>query len=81
MTTQEAWLLGGPAGGRIMTVERNVEGRLPTVLTLDQAGLFVETSDVPAPHTVHRYARAKDKDVDGLATYRYVGPDRGAYPL
>ena len=49
------------------------------MLILDKAGFFVETSDMPAPHTVHRHAHDKDKDVDGLATYRYVNPG-GGYP-
>lgn len=38
MAIEEAWLLGGPADGRIMMIERNVEGLVPSTLTLDQAG-------------------------------------------
>jgi hypothetical protein len=40
-----------------MATERTIDGNVPLVLILHQAGAFVRTSDVPAPHIVHRYAR------------------------
>jgi hypothetical protein len=61
-----------------MMIERNVEGLLPSTPTLDQTGVFVETSDLPAPHAGHRYTW--DGDIDGLATYRHVGTHRGGEP-
>ena len=57
--------------GRLMLVEATAEGGLPRVVLLDQAGSFVGGADKPAPRAVHSYVR--DQDLDGLATYRYVG--------
>jgi sugar lactone lactonase YvrE len=71
---EEAWLVGGPADGRLMMIEREAGGGLPDGLTLDQAGVFVGSADLPVRRVVHRYAR--DQSIDGLATCRYVDAAR-----
>lgn len=72
MTAIEAWLLGGPADGRIMTVELTADGEVPHLLRLPQSGVYVGASDVAAPAVEHLYVRSSD--IDGQVAYQYLEP-------
>ena len=71
MMVIEVWLLGGPADGRIMPVEVAPRQDPPQVIDLPQTGVFVGSSDTPAPMVTHRY-RLADPDCEPV-TYRYHG--------
>ena len=73
VAARQVWLIDGPAAGRIMLVETNSDGELPEVLHLPQTGVFMGSSDEPAPTVVHTYGR--QGQVDNLVTYEYA---RGA---
>jgi hypothetical protein len=65
----EAWLLGGPADGRVMAIETTFDGQLPDEVRLPQSAVYVGSSDVPAPAVEHLYVRAED--IAGWVTYQY----------
>lgn len=72
MTAVEAWLLGGPADGRIAAVELTADAQIPRLIRLPQTGLYVGASDQPAPVVEHIYVRSDD--IDEQVVYQYVEP-------
>lgn len=69
MVAVEAWLMGGPADGRIMAVKRRADGELPEVVRLPQTGVYVGVSDVPAAVVEHSYVRVED--IECQVSYQY----------
>ena len=66
---------GGPADGAIRPVALDADGRPPALLTWCADGVFVGTSDLPAPAALVTYERC-DKHLDDPITrwvYRHVG--------
>jgi hypothetical protein len=51
----EAWFEGGPVAGRRVPVEVAADGGLPVVVMVPQMGVYVGSSDVPAPSVERRY--------------------------
>ncbi len=71
MGAVEVWFEGGPVAGRYMPVEAAADGRFPAVVVLPQRGVFVGSSDDPAPAVEHRYVLVEDSFTQ--VTYRYEG--------
>lgn len=70
MPAVEAWLIGGPADGRVMAVETTSDGHVPDLVRLLQTGMFVGTSDHPEACQEHVYERSDG--LDGEVTYTYA---------
>lgn len=71
VTVIEAWLLGGPADGRFMPVETSDPQRPPATIDLPQTGVYVGSSDLPAPAARHRYLL--EDATEEPVTYGYGG--------
>jgi hypothetical protein len=71
MAAVEVWFEGGPVAGRYKLVEASADGRLPAVVVLPQRGVYVGSSDDPAPAVEHRYVLVEDSFTE--MTYRYEG--------
>ena len=72
MTVIEVWLLGGPADGRLMPIEASDPQHPPARIDLPQTGVFVGSSDQPAPMVTHRYQL--EDATEEPTIYRYSGP-------
>jgi hypothetical protein len=68
---KEVWLAGGPADGRLLTIEAAADGTFPAGIALDQAGVFLGARDQPAQLVRHRYIPADDTDDKPI--YQYLG--------
>jgi hypothetical protein len=71
MAVIEAWLLGGPADGRLMPVEVPAGGHPPEEIDLPQTGVYVGRGDAPAPTVIHRHMLSAADAVP--VEYRYGG--------
>ncbi|MDG4834115.1 hypothetical protein O7627_33160 [Solwaraspora sp. WMMD1047] len=75
MAVIRAWLRGGPADGRVDTIECAADGSVPPTVVLPQTGLYLASSDEPAPAVNHIYALSDDDGDDGDdfwdVVYRY----------
>jgi hypothetical protein len=67
----EVWLLGGPADGRIMSIETNDSNRRPSILDLPQTGVYLGSNDQPTSMAAHRYQL--EDTISEPSTYRYGG--------
>lgn len=67
----EAWLVDGPADGRMLAVELAADGQIPQAVWLPQTGVYVGSSDVPAAPSEHLYVRATD--IGDQVVYQYAG--------
>ncbi|MCO1593805.1 hypothetical protein M8C17_01345 [Micromonospora sp. RHAY321] len=72
MPAVEAWLLGGPADGRLTPIEVDENGFLPQVIILPQTGAYIGARDHPSPPVQHRYVRCADEDDPPI--FRYDRP-------
>ncbi|MFJ6167258.1 hypothetical protein ACIQH6_19210 [Micromonospora orduensis] len=72
MPAVEAWLLGGPADGRITHIEVDDDGSLPTAIVLPQSGAYLGAREHPSQPVQHRYLGCAS-EVDP-PTFRYDGP-------
>ncbi|MGC4797161.1 hypothetical protein ACLQ3H_24030 [Micromonospora saelicesensis] len=72
MPAVEAWLLGGPADGRITPIEVDESGFLPQVIILPQSGAYLGAREHPCPLVQYRYVRC-DGEADP-PTFQYDGP-------
>ncbi|MFI6267220.1 hypothetical protein [Micromonospora sp. NPDC051006] len=63
MPAIEAWLLGGPADGRITPIEFDASGQLPAMLVLPQTGVYIGADDQPSPAVQHRYVLASTDEL------------------
>ncbi|MET8354813.1 MULTISPECIES: hypothetical protein [unclassified Micromonospora] len=74
MPAVEAWLLGGPADGRITPIEVDEDGSLPQAILLLQAGAYLGAREHPSPPVQHRYLRCDGEGQGDPPTFRYDGP-------
>lgn len=71
MAMVEAWLLDGPADGRMLAVELTADGQIPQAVRLPQIGVYVGSADLPAAPSEHLYMRTTD--VGEQVVYQYAG--------
>lgn len=69
MPAVEVWFQDGPVDGRVMAVETMASEQLPESVRLPETGVYVGTSDIPAPPVEHLYVRANGPD--GELIYQY----------
>ncbi|MBQ0905603.1 hypothetical protein [Micromonospora sp. U21] len=71
MPAVDAWLIGGPADGRITPIEVDEHGCLPQAVLLLQAGAYLGARDHPSQPVQRRYLRCDGED--DPPTFRYDG--------